>query len=70
MRTLDTKSVVLGALVALALIAVSTSQLSKAQTVPPILGAVVATCGSGVTYAANTLQPITVGTTGVLCVNQ
>lgn len=70
MRTLDTKSLVLGALVTLGIIAVLMSHVGKAQTVPPLLGAVVATCGSGVSYTANTFAPITVGTTGVLCVNQ
>lgn len=46
-------------------------QMAVAQsTIPPLMASVIATCGSGVTYTANTLQPVTQNTAGSLCVNQ
>lgn len=69
MKHLDTKSLVAGAVVALALISISQSHLVKAQTVPPLLGAVLSSCGSA-SYTANTFAPITLSASGTLCVNQ
>lgn len=69
MKHLDTKSLVAGALVALALISVSQSRFVKAQTLPPLMGAVLSACGAA-SYSANTFAPITLSATGTLCVNQ
>ena len=60
---------------ALAVLGIVLSQAFAASwdTIPPTIGFVVTTCGtlpSGVTYTAGTMQPVTMNTTGALCVNQ
>lgn len=63
------KLIVLGLFIVMGGIALSWAQIIPG-TIPPTIGTVVATCGTGPSYTAGQYAPITVNTAGSLCVNQ